>query len=281
MKQIASLIGLLLPVVAAETHIEYSGEGTANIFRENSFKLIDDNGAEVVADGWGLYLPMEKGDWHIISVEKNTSIYTAGPITLDDLAESYVGVKNGIVQAQIIATVNHSLSATAYVLDYPFDLKPWLGTPVITGKRQYNNSDVWYLDIEVDYAGLHGQYIDVASDNEWTTAVILRGIKTLSSPFVYSVDIIDSCHNWVDIMASNRFGTSIVTIDCPAGFAGNGQLETDAAISSIDVYSITGVHVACLSANDRLQNLTPGTYIIVTNYQDGNRKTAKVHVTGS
>lgn len=239
----------------------------ANIHRPNGFRLVTDGNVDVSDIKWLFCLPMkDNGDYHILAAADNSAEFTVAPSGfLSPLADSYVTDSHGVAVARVNVTakVDGQLLGAEYF--YPVGLAPYLSEPAIT-KIKEESPGYYAVTFEVDFAGLDSnhKYIGVGVDYEFSSVVQIQMIEVAESPFRHTEKILDSYHCWIDISASNRFGETTVTLDCPPGFAGPGsETVADVAPDRVEAWTIDGRHVGSFATSDEaVLNLAAGIYIV-------------------
>lgn len=273
---------LLWPALrAADISIERVGdeEAPASIYLTNGFRLVTDGQADVSDIKWLFCLPLkDNGDYHILAAAEGLSEFSVEPSGfVSPLADGYVTDSDGVAVARVDVTakIGGRLLGAEYFL--PVRLAPYLSEPVITEIKKEIPGQ-YDITFEVDFAGLDSnyKYIGVGVDYDFSSVIQVNKIKVDESPFRHTEKILDSYHSWIDISASNRFGKTTVTIDCPPGFAGlDSEIAADGATGHVEAWTIDGRHAGSFaSRQDALSGLASGIYIMEM-YSGGNVVTRK------
>lgn len=266
---------LLLPLLvcpllrAADISIEPVGaeDAAASIYRPNAFRLVADGNADVSDIKWLFSLPMnDSGDYHIIASAQGDAEFTVEPSGfVGPLADSYVTDSHGVAVARVNVTakVDGQILGSEYF--FPVGLAPYLSEPTVAEIKEVSPG-YYAVTFEVDFAGLDSgyKYIGVGVDYEFSHVVQVHMIEADGSPFRHTENILDSYHCWIDVSASNRFGETTVTLDCPPGFAGLGsETAADVAPDRVEARTIDGRHAGSFpSWDEALSRLPRGIYIM-------------------
>lgn len=130
-------------------------------------------------------------------------------------------------------------------------------------KKEINtlNPNYYNLHYTVEYYGC--EKLTISIEEDYNSLVMTSYITEYPIANIVSENISSNYYAWIDIEASNEYGTDIYTIELP-------PFSTPTAVSDvrnnvfthIHVYNLSGTKIQSFESKDDLQTLPQGVYIL-------------------
>lgn len=252
--------------------------GIASASKSYNFSL-QNLSSEVISDVmWNYRLPLSNGNDTIIATSYNSQTFTIPSISDATLFNRNI---HGDIYGAIELSGNVNGEEISDIFNLSLELEPKIKNVTITNVSPIENG-FYSISFIVEYSGC--SQLRVEKVHEYSSGV---PVYYINEPYIAHVTVRAIMPNqwaWIDIYATNRFGSDIYTIELPAlvdsyNNAKIGTISVDEIeVGLIDVYNPQGQIILAGVEKTALNTLVSGLYIVKYYDNSGNcLKTEKIY----
>ena len=264
-KKVFLLVLLLVSSVAVEgkEDVEIIGRdmdstGLVSSYTGHDFYIGGADAAYLDHICWKYILPSSDGKENVVIQESDTKDFSIPQI--DDASKYHINI-NGDIDAKIVLEGEVRGLKISCVYNLTLELKPRIKSvkvvKIVSNMPKYDSYDVYY---DVEYVGSDELFVSV--EEEYGGAMSSQIIKEPFYAHVKSEYITAPYYAWIDILAENKYGKDVYTLELPpyGNVAGINNLQLDDR--HFIVRDLYGNRKLSTNSFSSLQSLPAGVYLV-------------------
>lgn len=207
---------------------------------------------------WKYILPSSDGKENVVIQKSDTKDFSIPQI--DDASKYHINI-NGDIDAKIVLEGEVRGQKISCVYNLTLELKPRIKSvkvvKIVSNMPKYDSYDVYY---DVEYVGSDELFISV--EEEYGGAMSSQIIKEPFYAHVKSEYITAPYYAWIHILAENKYGKDVYTLELPpyGNVAGINNLQLDDR--HFIVRDLYGNRKLSTNSFSSLQSLPAGVYLV-------------------
>ena len=264
-KKVFLLVLLLVSSVAVEgkEDVEIIGRdmdstGLVSSYTGHDFYIGGADAAYLDHICWKYILPSSDGKENVVIQKSDTKDFSTPQI--DDASKYHINI-NGDIDAKIVLEGEVRGQKISCVYNLTLELKPRIKSvkvvKIVSNMPKYDSYDVYY---DVEYVGSDELFISV--EEEYGGAMSSQIIKEPFYAHVKSEYITAPYYAWIHILAENKYGKDVYTLELPpyGNVAGINNLQLDDR--HFIVRDLYGNRKLSTNSFSSLQSLPAGVYLV-------------------
>lgn len=264
-KKVFLLVLLLVSSVAVEgkEDVEIIGRdmdstGLVSFYTGHDFYIGGADAAYLDHICWKYILPSSDGKENVVIQKSDTKDFSIPQI--DDASKYHINI-NGDIDAKIVLEGEVRGQKISCVYNLTLELKPRIKSvkvvKIVSNMPKYDSYDVYY---DVEYVGSDELFISV--EEEYGGAMSSQIIKEPFYAHVKSEYITAPYYAWIHILAENKYGKDVYTLELPpyGNVAGINNLQLDDR--HFIVRDLYGNRKLSTNSFSSLQSLPAGVYLV-------------------
>lgn len=264
-KKVFLLVLLLVSSVAVEgkEDVEIIGRdmdstGLVSFYTGHDFYIGGADAAYLDHICWKYILPSSDGKENVVFQKSDTKDFSIPQI--DDASKYHINI-NGDIDAKIVLEGEVRGLKISCVYNLTLELKPRIKSvkvvKIVSNMPKYDSYDVYY---DVEYVGSDELFISV--EEEYGGAMSSQIIKEPFYAHVKSEYITAPYYAWIHILAENKYGKDVYTLELPpyGNVAGINNLQLDDR--HFIVRDLYGNRKLSTNSFSSLQSLPAGVYLV-------------------
>lgn len=264
-KKVFLLVLLLVSSVAVEgkEDVEIIGRdmdstGLVSSYTGHDFYIGGADAAYLDHICWKYILPSSDGKENVVIQKSDTKDFSTPQI--DDASKYHINI-NGDIDAKIVLEGEVRGQKISCVYNLTLELKPRIKNvkvvKIVSNMPKYDSYDVYY---DVEYVGSDELFISV--EEEYGGAMSSQIIKEPFYAHVKSEYITAPYYAWIHILAENKYGKDVYTLELPpyGNVAGINNLQLDDR--HFIVRDLYGNRKLSTNSFSSLQSLPAGVYLV-------------------
>ncbi|MCF0243523.1 MAG: hypothetical protein HUK06_02020 [Bacteroidaceae bacterium] len=185
--------------------IDIDSTGICSGYQLHTFEIVSN---EIATGEWSFWLPNLNNEYIQINSQANSSSFTIFPLQNEN---SYKKDCNGDIIGIIKCRATYN--GQEYTADYyvTLELKPIINDIIIKEIVNQENGQLCDLYFDVYYYGAN--YLEMSIEREYSVSTRNRYIYEPYIAHIKAENIYRSVYSWIDIIASNSYGTDVKTIE--------------------------------------------------------------------
>ncbi len=239
--------------------------GITSAYTNHIFRVQNNTTGDITNTSWVFTLPLNNGNDTIICQKTNSLSFEIPAV---ENADKYNTNINGDIYGTIFFSGNINGEKVTDSYRVSLELKPTIKNVVEQNKVSNSPLNSYNYYFTVEYYGC--DQITVYEEEEYSTKLKTIYVK---EPFLAHVEvnyISSNFYAWIDIIAENKYGSDMYTIELPPYNASSSMMSDRSAISQITendythilVYNLNGTKILKVNNKSDLSSLQSGIYIL-------------------